>query len=151
MGGLIKEELMQSFIRLYKSNWPSLFSHMDVTVMGFMKSVENNSPDSEDNVFLVDLQDKLHISKAAISQIAGSLEEKGLLLRETMKSNRRKLMITLTPEGKEALSRAQQEFDLLMGLLVSRLGDHDAREAVRIFNLFADIVKEVQDERKERE
>lgn len=108
-----------------------------------MKSIEDNSLDSHHNVYMFDLQDELRISRGAISQIASNLEKKGYLVRETDKNNRRKQIVALTSEGREAMRQAEAEFDKVLTAFLTRLGEHDAHEMVRLFNRFAEITEEM--------
>ncbi|MDR2167751.1 MAG: MarR family transcriptional regulator [Clostridiales bacterium] len=147
MSETLKEQMIQALTRLKKMNWSALYTHMDLPSLGLMKSIEHNSPDSDDNVYMVDLQEQLYVSKAAISQLAGHLEQKGLLLRETNKNNRRKVTITLTEPGRAVLARAWNEFDVILDEFIKQLGDADARETVRLFNRFADITESLSKER----
>jgi DNA-binding MarR family transcriptional regulator len=113
-----------------------------------MESLAKNRPDADKNVHLHELQETLHISKAAVSQIAGNLEKKGYLLREINKDNRRKLTITLTSEGHKAMQRAEMDFDKTLSDFFSRLGENDSNEMVRLFSRFADIAEEMQENDK---
>lgn len=108
-----------------------------------MKSIEDNSFESDTNIYMFDLQDELRISRGAISQIASNLEKKGYLVRETDKNNRRKQIVTLTSEGREAMQQAEAEFDEVLTAFLTQLGERDSHEMVRLFNRFADIAEEM--------
>jgi DNA-binding MarR family transcriptional regulator len=142
----LKEQMIYALTRLKRVSWSALYTHMDLTTLGLMKSIERNSPGCEGNVHMVDLQEQLHVSKAAISQMAGHLEGKGWLKREINQSNRRKLTITLTDEGQAALDLAWDEFDKMLSEFIKRLGDEDAKETIRLFNRFADITESLSAE-----
>jgi DNA-binding MarR family transcriptional regulator len=120
------------------------YTDMDLTALFMMESLAKNKVNSDGNVHLHELQNMLHISKAAVSQIAGNLEKKGYLAREINKENRRKLTITLTPKGREALRQAEKEFDEILSTFFAKLGEHDSKEMVRLFARFADIAEELQ-------
>jgi len=141
--GSLKAQLASALNRIQKTNWPAFCLEFDVTILSFMRSIAGNSPDSDSNVYMVDLQEQLFVSKAAISQMANLLEAKGYLKREIDKSNRRKLTITLTDEGRAALTQSEMEFDKILDDFMCRLGDEDAQETVRLFNRFAVIAEEI--------
>lgn len=143
MDSAIKEQLLDAVQRLRKPILFSSFADLDLTTLSLMKSIEDNSPNSNNNVYMFDLQDELRISRGAISQIASNLEKKGYLVRETDKNNRRKQIVTLTAEGREAMRQADAEFDKVLTAFFTRLGEHDAHEMVRLFNRFADIAEEM--------
>lgn len=138
-----KEQLLNAIQRLRKPILFSYFAQLDLTTISLMKSIEDNSLDSDQNIYMFDLQDELRISRGAISQIASSLEKKGYLVRETDKNNRRKQIVTLTSEGREAMQQAETEFDQVLTEFLTRLGEHDSQEMVRLFNRFADIAEEM--------
>ena len=143
MDNSIKEQLLNAVQRLRKPILLSYYAELDLTTLSLMKSIEDNSPDSHHNVYMFDLQDELRISRGAISQIASNLEKKGYLVRETDKNNRRKQIVALTSEGREAMRQAEAEFDKVLTAFLTRLGEHDAHEMVRLFNRFAEITEEM--------
>jgi len=76
--------------------------------------------------------------------MANQMEEKGYLNREINKSNRRKVTVTLTEKGQEAIAEASVEYNRILGEIISRLGDDNAKELVRLFNLFASIAEDME-------
>jgi len=84
-----------------------------------------------------------NITPGDISRIAGttpariaaelkSLENKGLITREIDSNNRRKIMVKLTPKGKMSADEIRHEATQIAVEMLSRLGECDAREYVRI-------------------
>ena len=122
------------------------YKDMDLATFSLMKALDRNQPGSDENIYLSELNKQLCVTKAALSQMANHMEEKGFLTREINKSNRRKVTITLTPEGHEAIKEADVEFDRIFTEFLSRLGDDDANELVRLFNRFANIADELDQE-----
>lgn len=143
MNPTIKEQLLEAVQRLRKPILLSYYAELDLTTLSLMKSIEDNNSDSDHNIYMFDLQNELRISRGAISQIASNLEKKGYLIREIDKNNRRKQIVTLTPEGREAMRQAESEFDEVLQAFLTRLGEHDSHEMVRLFNRFADIAEEM--------
>lgn len=143
MDNSLKEQLVDAIQRLRKPILLSYYAELDLTTLSLMKAIEDNSLDSDSNIYMFDLQDELRISRGAISHIASNLEKKGYLVRVTDKSNRRKQIVTLTAEGREAMQQADAEFDQVLKEFLTRLGEHDSQEMVRLFNRFADIAEEM--------
>ncbi|HUN09024.1 MAG TPA: MarR family winged helix-turn-helix transcriptional regulator [Aggregatilineales bacterium] len=143
MNSTIKDQLLDAVQRLRKPILLSYYAGLDLTTLSLMKAIEDNSPNSDHNIYMFDLQNELRISRGAISQIASNLEKKGYLVRETDKNNRRKQIVTLTPEGREAMRQSDAEFDEMLTAFLTQLGEHDAHEMVRLFNRFADIAQEM--------
>jgi DNA-binding MarR family transcriptional regulator len=139
----VKTELMNALQRMRRTNFLSNYKGFDFTMLSLMKSIADNSLNSEDNIFLSELPDGLNITKGAISQIANNLEKNGYLRREIDKSNRRRLIVTITQEGREALRAAEAAFDQLLTESLNMLGEHDTLETIRLFNRFADIAAQM--------
>ena len=95
---------------------------------------------------LSEMQEYLHVSKAAVSQMLGSLENRGLITRETDPENRRTIIVRLTEKGNETIENVKRGFDSFIGMLIDRFGEKDTSEIIRLIYKFADIVKEVQDD-----
>ena len=144
MDDLLRNKFVYALVRLRRTKLMSKYTDMDLTALFMLESLNKNHPEADQNVYLHELQDILHISKAAISQIANNLENKGYLFREINKGNRRKLTVTLTPEGREAMRQAEIEFDKTLSEFFVLLGENDSREMVRLFIRFADIAEELQ-------
>lgn len=143
MDDSIKVQLLNAIQRLRKPILFSYFTQLDLTTLSLMISIEDNSFESDTNIYMFGLQDELRISRGAISQIASNLEKKGYLVRETDKNNRRKQIVTLTSEGREAMRQAEAEFDEALTAFLTQLGERDSHEMVRLFNRFADIAEEM--------
>ena len=79
-----------------------------------------------------EISEVMGISTARVAAALNSLEAKGFITREIDKEDRRKIIVSLTKEGK---SRAQNQLDehtLHMAKMLESLGEHDAKEYVRI-------------------
>jgi DNA-binding MarR family transcriptional regulator len=83
------------------------------------------------------------VSKAAVSQMLGSLEKRGYIQREIDRENRRKIIISLTNKGKVAVDKADKDLDELMSLIIDRFGEQDTRTFVKLLNQFEEVVDEV--------
>ena len=145
MEDLLRNRLVYALVRLRRTNLMAKYTDMDLTALFMLESLARNKPDANGNVYLYELQNTLHISKAAISQIANNLEKKGYLIREINKENRRKLTVTLTPEGRKAMRQAETEFDKTLSEFFVILGENDSNEMVRLFSRFADIAEALQE------
>jgi DNA-binding MarR family transcriptional regulator len=88
------------------------------------------------------IHEALSVSKAAISQMLGNLENRGFIQRETDHDNRRKIIITLTKKGRDATDKGQKHLDDLMTRIVERFGEKDAQNFVRLLDRFAEVVDE---------
>ena len=96
--------------------------------------------------WLSEMREYLQVSKAAISQMLGALEKRGLVTREPDPENRRTIIVKLTDAGKETIEHFERVFDNHIGLMVERFGEKDTREIIRIIYKFADIMEELRNE-----
>lgn len=108
-----------------------------------MNGVANNTADSENNVGMADIRTYLQVTKGAVSQMLGSLEKKGFINRDIDKSNRRNLIVTLTPEGRQILEQQYSAFSDRLETIISRLGEDDVRQMVGIVNRMIEITNEL--------
>jgi DNA-binding MarR family transcriptional regulator len=81
----------------------------------------------------------MNASNARISAALGSLEKKGQIRREIDTANRRNILVTLTPAGRERNHHEIRQIKQhLMGVL-TEMGDRDAAELARLMKRFFDI------------
>lgn len=103
-----------------------------------MKTIRHNTLDSDRNTSISDIQKHLFTSTAAISKMLGILEKKGYINRDINKQNRRLLIITLTPKGREILEYLEKEIDKNLTEIITRLGKSEVEQLVKSINLFVD-------------
>lgn len=145
----INNQLMSTFFRFrnfmkyFRSRISADLDGSDVGIaeIALMKAVANNTADSDENANIADIQGHLFVTKGAISQMLGALEKKGYLNREIDKSNRRKLIITLTPSGKELLGKVEHKLDLLLSEIIALIGKDDAMQLISIINRISDVAE----------
>ena len=80
---------------------------------------------------------EMDISTARIAAVLNSLENKGFITRRIDRDDRRKILVDVTPSGREqAESYDGKALDGAVRMLEA-LGEHDAREFVRILGKLA--------------
>lgn len=109
-----------------------------------MALVANNSEDDAEDVCADDLQSHLHVSKPAISQMLKSLETTGYIQRDINPINRRKLTVTLTDEGRDALHIAMSSYHYTFGQIVETFGEEKTAALMNLFTEFLQVVRTVQ-------
>jgi DNA-binding MarR family transcriptional regulator len=97
-------------------------------------------------VNLSDLQNSLHVTKPAISQMFNTLEKKGYVRREVDLNDRRKISVTLTPEGEVILDRTREFSEKTFSEVLSRFGEDNTRQFIGLFNLLIDIAEDLKQE-----
>ena len=121
----------------------------DLNMPGFalLKQLQMREERGESGgAWLSEMREYLQVSKAAVSQMLGSLESRGLITRETDPENRRTIIVKLTKEGYETIEQFESGFNRYIGMMVERFGEKDTREIIRLIYKFAGIIEEIQDD-----
>ena len=80
----------------------------------------------------VDLSRRLGVSSARIAALLGRLEAKGLILRGSDPLNNRQVIVTLSPQGLEAIQAFRDRVLHAAAQMLAALGPADTREFVRL-------------------
>ena len=112
--------------------------------MFFIKEIiaRKSSGESSGN-WLTSMSEYLHISKAAVSQMLGSLEKKGFITRVTNPENRREIIVSVTKEGEKRVDEIQRLFDEKTDMFIERFGVDDTKELIRLIGKMTDVLEEV--------
>lgn len=89
-----------------------------------------------------DLAREFGVSTARIASLLNGLERKGYVIREHSGEDRRKVIVIITDAGREVLRRKHDAGLNRLALLLEELGEHDARELVRISERVRTICKD---------
>jgi DNA-binding MarR family transcriptional regulator len=118
-------------------------SDINMSELILLDGICDNTADSENNVAMSDIRGYLSVSKAAVSQMLGALEKKGYINRDIDKNNRRNLIVTLTPEGREVLMSQHEIFSGRLEKIISHLGESDVKQMIMIVNRMIEITNEL--------
>ena len=94
----------------------------------------------EDDVLPGEISSEMEVSSARVAATLNSLEKKGLITRQIDRNNRRKILVSITQEGKEL---AEERYRVLLEKAVATLkylGEYDAKEYVRIMGRLAEKI-----------
>ena len=89
-----------------------------------------------------EISQEMGVSSARVAAALNGLEDKGLITRKIDQSDRRKILVGVTREGKEYTERQYHAVTEKAAELLELLGEHDAREYVRITGRLAESCKE---------
>jgi DNA-binding MarR family transcriptional regulator len=98
---------------------------------------------SEHNFSLLDIQNNHYLSKSGISKMLGTLEEKGYLIRELDKNNRRKITITLTEKGRQAVQYFDKIIDDYLTEYINSVGEDYLKQLFVILNHIDEVNEKV--------
>ncbi len=101
-----------------------------------------------DTMNLTQIREYLAISKAAVSQMLSSLEKRGYLTREIDQTNRRNLIVSLTPAGQAILREKDEEADSRFEKIIAEMGEADTREFIRLIEKMNDALKASTENRR---
>jgi DNA-binding MarR family transcriptional regulator len=89
-----------------------------------------------------EISNEMNVSSARIAQTLNGMEKKGWISRRIDTSDRRRILVNLTPEGK---LEAKKHMDTALGhiaKMLALLGEQDAKEYVRITGRLAEIIRD---------
>jgi len=98
------------------------------------------------NVMPGEIGGAMNVSSARVAQTLNNIESKGLIVRQTDVNDRRRVLVSLTPEGRSAAEKHQQNLLSLVTEMLKLLGERDAREYVRITGKLADAISKNDNE-----
>lgn len=140
MNGKLKDSLVRSIFRFKKVGFqfpPG--SNLRMGELFVMRRIAENALNSDDNVYTADIQNGLHVTRPAISQMLNSLEDKGYICREIDERDRRRLIITLTSRGESILKAMKEYADRVIAETILRFGKDNTTQLISLLNRFADI------------
>jgi DNA-binding MarR family transcriptional regulator len=153
MNSGLKHDLMRSLFRFKKicaaisrtvSNVPDEdISLFELSALGCIASCSKEELAAAEHTTHHAIHEDLSISKAAVSQMLGSLEKKGYIQRDINRDNRRKINITLTSKGKTIIDKADKNMGDLMTHVIARFGIDDTKDFMRLLDRFTEIVNDI--------
>jgi DNA-binding MarR family transcriptional regulator len=94
----------------------------------------------------VTIPDLLCISRAAVSQMLGVMEQKGFIIRDINKSNRRKQLLSLTEKGGLVVEEQEQKAIELLSQVVDQFGERETKQFIKLSGRFMDIIEKLKPE-----
>ena len=82
----------------------------------------------------------LRMTTSRIAAVLGSLHKKGLIKRICDEEDKRRILVTLTDEGRSLCRKRKQRVIDDMSFMLSQLGEEDARHFVRLMKRVHDIM-----------
>ena len=86
------------------------------------------------------LSEKLRVSRSRITAALSALRKKGFVKLRGSEHDRRRVRVTLTPEGVEFLRRKQERVEEYFDRLVEGLGEANVLDLVRLIDLSIEII-----------
>lgn len=86
-----------------------------------------------------EMSSAMEISSARTAAILNSLERKDMISRKIDISDRRKVLVTITGQGKTYIFDKRKHIHNNMERILRQLGENDAKECIRILDRIIDI------------
>ena len=132
---ILAQELIECNSRMRKAR-PHRMLNEAVRGEGFVLQVIY---DSGGDVLPGEISKQIRISSARIAATLNNLETKSLITRQIDPNDRRQIIVRITDEGRsQAMAQQQGIIDEVADMLM-KLGEHDAKEYVRILCRIADF------------
>ena len=136
----LASEVMAKTGRMMKSSfWPkkaSAFLHGEMFILNYLVNCHGDVLPSE-------LANAMNTSTARVAMALKSLESKGLLQRRVDKEDRRKVLVSITEQGNEFVLSEREDMRNKMTLIISELGEEDARTYIRIIERITEIAERI--------
>jgi DNA-binding MarR family transcriptional regulator len=107
-----------------------------------LKGIKNHVFDSGE----VTIPNFLCISRAAVSQMLGVMEQKGYITRNINKANRRKQSLSLTEKGSAVIEEQEHQFMKLLAKIVDRFGEKEMKQLIKLSSRFLDTIGKIKTE-----
>lgn len=93
-----------------------------------------------------ELMEFFDVSSARITKLLGTLEERGFVVREGDPADRRRVTVRLTPAGETYVMNLDADFRRRLVRLLELLGEHDAKELVRLMGRLVEVMADAREE-----
>lgn len=87
-----------------------------------------------------DLSDELQVSTARVAALLNSLEKKGYVERSPDLTDRRKIIVTITPAGLQFSNQHHAHLRRSIETMLAALGETDAKEYVRLVGRILEVL-----------
>ncbi|MDR0797146.1 MAG: winged helix DNA-binding protein [Nitrososphaerota archaeon] len=105
---------------------------------------------SENTFSLLDFKNNNCLSKSGVSKMLGTLEEKGYLVRNLDKNDRRKLVVTVTEKGCKAIELLDSIVDDYLTEYINSVGEEYLTHLFEIINNLEKVNEKVIEKMKNK-
>lgn len=88
-----------------------------------------------------EIASSLDMTAARVAGVLRTLEKKGYIVREVSSSDRRKVLVRTTEEGRQYVEMGLSELQRQLGELISCMGDEKTEMVINSFNELYDAVE----------
>ncbi len=144
MNNELREKLVLLMTKCSKFNsiFPSMCG-LPVNEMGILHIISESNTDSCEmgtNVDIKRIQERLHISKPAISYNLNTLEKKEYIVREIDPKDRRRISVHVTQKGETAWKQSLQQHEDMWNEIMEKFGEADMDQLTQLLARFFDVI-----------
>lgn len=148
LSGNMNDRLLEDFYKvLYRMHkcLPNFKKHGELSNVEFFILIEISMLIDEcgHGITLGDVIRSTDMTMSAASKKISILEKKGLVKRQVSERDRRRIDITLTPEGEALCEEEKLKKQEWMLAIISGMGENDSRELFRLFNKMLDVIEDI--------
>lgn len=149
-GDILKrnDTLHEAIFRLGRLNLANIvpdLNQAEVVVMKAIKSCIEREQAQEKGVNVSSVVSGLCIAPPAVSRTMNALEEKGLIVRNVCKTDRRNMLVALTDLGWEKCRDNERRFDEFMGKIFARVGEDKVNTIITYIDEIYEVTREELD------
>ncbi|MCF0122338.1 MAG: MarR family transcriptional regulator [Lachnospiraceae bacterium] len=115
----------------------------ELAVLYHITTLCNESPGVHLNVPMI--QEQLLISKPAVSYILNSLEKKSYIIRKIDLSDRRKISISVTSEGRAAADQSIKKYYGIWTEILQRFGENNMKQLIKLLTDLNNLYRTLDD------
>ncbi len=135
---VLANELFENMIKIRKKSFNKKvedLSHGEKKILGYLTFGKNGATSGE-------LSEHLHLSTPRVASALNSLSKKRFIERNRDEKDKRIVIVTITDSGKRFVMEKHEEAIKMLEQTLRKLGEHDAKEFVRIIKRIREISNE---------
>lgn len=106
--------------------------------------------DRNNDITVSEIAAELDVTPPAVSRSLKSLENRGLIKRETNLVNRRNTMVRLTETGQKFLEMSRRQMDVVMQYVEEKMGEERKNQLCLLLEEMTEIIEQYAAEKGER-
>ena len=135
------EAIFKSLHKMKCIRLDSLFDGLTHHEFIILQIIEKKMCENGKGIYVSEIADYMNVSTPAISRKLGTLEEKGLIIRNTDEEDRRNTYVCLSNKGKLARREASQKMENLSMRVIKKMG---CEKVEKMINLWDEYSQEMQ-------
>lgn len=145
MDASLREQFVFVMMRFKKVDYFCLSTaNLQQSELAVMAGASSGCACDSEGACVSDIHQNLPVSKSAVSQTLNGLEKKGLIVRTIDPSDRRKITVTLTPEGKASLDEAKHRYETALDDILEQFGEENTKTLLEMVERLTGLFKEAE-------